>query len=174
MRVTDTLPEAIETARLRLRAPRNDDLGPLVEKANDWAVLEPTATLPYPYLEEHGRGFIERASRNPDQRPYVMAERKTDTLMGVIGLYLHADRPVELGYWLGRDHWGQGLVAEAAAALLDAAAAAGLSPVRARVLAHNAGSIRVLEKCGFAVVEHTQSLVERHRGKPLLILEWSR
>jgi [ribosomal protein S5]-alanine N-acetyltransferase len=40
------------------------------------------------------------------------------------------------------------------------------------VLAHNAGSIRVLEKTGFVTIEETTSVVERHRGKPLLVMEW--
>jgi RimJ/RimL family protein N-acetyltransferase len=45
--------------------------------------------------------------------------------------------------------------------------------VKARVLANNPASVRVLEKSGFTVIEHTQSVVERHRGKPLLVLSWS-
>jgi len=174
MPMRDALPETIDTARLRLRTARLSDLDDLVAQANDWAVLEPTASLPFPYLESHGRGFIERASHRPDTRPYVIAGRRDDRLLGVVGLYLHADRPAEIGYWLGRTHWGQGLAPEAVGALLGAAGAIGLSPIRARVLAQNAGSIRVLEKCGFAVIEHTHSVVERHRGKPLLILEWPR
>ena len=35
-----------------------------------------------------------------------------------------------------------------------------------------AGSIRVLEKTGFSVIEQTTSVVERHRGKPLWVMEW--
>jgi RimJ/RimL family protein N-acetyltransferase len=42
------------------------------------------------------------------------------------------------------------------------------------VLAANPASQRVLEKTGFVVIERTESVVERHRGKPLLILEWRR
>jgi ribosomal-protein-alanine N-acetyltransferase len=172
MRMRDTLPEAVGTERLVLRAPRLSDLDDLVREANNWKVLEPTASLPFPYLAEHGRGFIERVARKEAQRPYVIAGRHDDRLKGVIGLYFFNERPTELGYWLGEGHWGQGFASEAVGALVQAAAAAGIAPLRARVLLHNRGSIRVLEKCGFAVIERTQSVVERHRGKSLLVMEW--
>ncbi len=54
-----------------------------------------------------------------------------------------------VGYWLGREHWGKGLATRALSEFLE------LDPIRplhASVAAHNAGSIRVLEKCGFGVV----------------------
>jgi RimJ/RimL family protein N-acetyltransferase len=172
MTMRNALPEEIVTERLVLRAPRSSDLDDLVAEANNWAVLQPTATLPFPYLAEHGKGFIERVTHKPDKRSYVMAGRDDDRLKGVIGLYFHDDRPTELGYWLGERHWGKGLAPEAVAGLLAAAGAIGLRPIRARVLATNPGSIRVLEKTGFYTIEETLSVVERHLGKPLLIMEW--
>ncbi|WP_338721277.1 GNAT family N-acetyltransferase [Devosia sp. XK-2] len=172
MRLRDELPQSIETERLVLRAPHASDLDDLVAEANNWNVLEPTASLPFPYLQEHGRGFIERFSIKPDKRSYVIAGRDDDRLKGVIGLYFYADKPTELGYWLGERHWGRGFAPEAVSALMAAASAIGLSPVRARVLAANSGSVRVLEKTGFATIEETHSVVERHRGKPLYVMEW--
>lgn len=174
MHLRESFPETIETERLVLRPPRAADLDDLVAQANNWKVLEPTASLPFPYLEEHGRGFIARFAHKPDKRAYVIAGRETDRLMGVIGLYFHDEKPTELGYWLGESHWGQGFAPEAVKALLDAASGIGLNPIRARVLAANRGSVRVLEKSGFGIVEETQSVVERHRGKPLLVMEWRR
>ncbi|MBJ3786416.1 GNAT family N-acetyltransferase [Devosia sediminis] len=165
------LPETIDTQRLVLRAPRVSDIDDLVAEANNWKVLEPTASLPFPYEEGHGRAFVAKTART-SHHPYVIADRQTDRLKGVIGLYFFDDRPTGLGYWLGESHWGQGFAPEAVDGLLAAARSIGLAPIRARVLAHNPGSIRVLEKTGFAVIEETTSVVERHRGKPLLVLEW--
>ena len=54
-----------------------------------------------------------------------------------------------VAYWLGREHWGQGLATRALSEFLE------LEPVRplhAWVAVHNAGSMRVLEKCGFRTV----------------------
>jgi RimJ/RimL family protein N-acetyltransferase len=54
-----------------------------------------------------------------------------------------------VGYWIGKRFWGKGVATMALAAFLEHFPA---RPLHARVAAHNAGSIRVLEKCGFARV----------------------
>ena len=169
----DALPATIATARLTLRAPLIEDLTDLVALADNPKVTMMTAGLPIPYRQEHGRGFIERFSVKPGNRSYAMADH-AGQFIGVIGLYFHDDKPTELGYWLGEPFWGQGYAPEAVAALLHAVRASGtMQQINARVLAENPASVRVLEKCGFTVVEHTQSIVERHNGKPLLIMSWS-
>ncbi|MBO9524412.1 MAG: GNAT family N-acetyltransferase [Nocardioidaceae bacterium] len=51
-----------------------------------------------------------------------------------------------LGYWVGREYWGRGIATRALGLLVEEVA---VRPLYAHVAAHNAGSIRVLEKCGF-------------------------
>ncbi|HYD51685.1 MAG TPA: GNAT family N-acetyltransferase [Gemmatimonadaceae bacterium] len=51
-----------------------------------------------------------------------------------------------VGYWLGKDYWGRGVATRALAALLELVTE---RPLHAQVAAHNVGSMRVLEKCGF-------------------------
>jgi RimJ/RimL family protein N-acetyltransferase len=51
-----------------------------------------------------------------------------------------------LGYWVGREWWGRGVATAALALFVDELA---VRPLHAHVAAHNVGSIRVLEKCGF-------------------------
>ena len=58
-----------------------------------------------------------------------------------------------VGYWIGREHWGRGVATRALAAFLRLVAE---RPLHAHVASHNAGSIRVLEKCGF-VLEDVES-----------------
>jgi len=53
-----------------------------------------------------------------------------------------------VGYWVGREFWGQGLATKALAELVQELD----RPLYAEVAATNIGSIRVLEKCGFEVV----------------------
>lgn len=55
----------------------------------------------------------------------------------------------EVGYWIGRDHWGKGIATRALDALLDEDTT---RPIYARVASDNFGSVRVLEKCGFEVL----------------------
>ncbi|CAA9478188.1 MAG: hypothetical protein AVDCRST_MAG12-1335 [uncultured Rubrobacteraceae bacterium] len=56
----------------------------------------------------------------------------------------------EIGYWIGREHWGKGVATEALSQFLARAEAR--RPLRAKVARHNAGSVRVLERCGFVIV----------------------
>jgi RimJ/RimL family protein N-acetyltransferase len=55
-----------------------------------------------------------------------------------------------VGYWIAREHWGRGIATEALTQFLEQVAS---QPLHAHVARHNAGSIRVLEKCGFALLE---------------------
>ncbi|MFD4033179.1 GNAT family N-acetyltransferase [Streptomyces sp. NPDC058637] len=68
-------------------------------------------------------------------------------VVGSVGVYgSPAER--EVTYWVDRAHWGKGLATAALRALLDAVPE---RPLHARAAADNAGSARVLEKCGFTV-----------------------
>ena len=51
-----------------------------------------------------------------------------------------------IAYWVGREYWGRGIATAALAEFLGHERA---RPLHAFVVAHNVGSIRVLEKCGF-------------------------
>jgi|CXWL01.1.fsa_nt_gi RimJ/RimL family protein N-acetyltransferase len=53
-----------------------------------------------------------------------------------------------LGYWLGKEYWGQGIASVAVARFLIYEKT---RPLYARVATHNFGSIRVLEKNGFTI-----------------------
>lgn len=172
MALKHDLPDIIRTERLTLRAPAITDLADLVALANNWQVAEPTAVMPFPYAEADGRAFLATIGDSSAPRAYAIANGD-NRLMGVVSLKFAEGKAPELGYWLGQPHWGKGYVPEAAAGLLQAAAAAGLTDINARVLESNTASIRVLEKAGFKIIEHTKSVVERHRGQPLLIMAWS-
>jgi RimJ/RimL family protein N-acetyltransferase len=52
----------------------------------------------------------------------------------------------EIGYWIGKHHWGKGIATAAVALFLELESE---RPLYAGVAEHNFGSIRVLEKCGF-------------------------
>ncbi|MEU9355282.1 GNAT family N-acetyltransferase [Streptomyces griseoloalbus] len=58
----------------------------------------------------------------------------------------------EVTYWVDRAHWGKGI---ATAALRGLLAEVTERPLYARVAADNAGSLRVLRRCGFEVSART-------------------
>ena len=63
----------------------------------------------------------------------------------------------EVGYWIGREHWGKGVATLALAAFLAHDRA---RPLYGRVALHNPASIRVLEKCGFTIVGPDEEQLE--------------
>jgi RimJ/RimL family protein N-acetyltransferase len=71
-----------------------------------------------------------------------------DEVVGDIVSWLDAGGR-EVGYWIGREHWGKGFATAALRLLLEEIED---RPITAHVAVHNIGSQRVLEKCGFVRV----------------------
>ena len=101
------------------------------------------SSITHPNPEGATRAFLERVvdPANPD---VTWSIRQEDTLLGVITLRGNG----ELGYWLGPDHWGKGIMTEAGKAVVDHAFARGETRVHAQRFADNEASGRVLEKLG--------------------------
>ena len=72
-----------------------------------------------------------------------------------------------IGYWIGREHWGQGIASQALSQFLNQIAE---RPLAAHVAKHNAASIRVLQKCGFSISgEETYLDPDGTRGDELIL-----
>lgn len=69
-------------------------------------------------------------------------------VVGNIAQFEMFDQP-QIGYWIGKPYWGQGIATEAVALFLERIT---LRPLYAQVAKDNLGSIRVLEKCGFTII----------------------
>jgi RimJ/RimL family protein N-acetyltransferase len=75
---------------------------------------------------------------------------------GYVFTFIHNGVRV-VGYWLGRDHWGQGIATQALADFLTIVTE---RPLGATVAPANRASVRVLEKNGFRLLrEEPASLV---------------
>ncbi len=71
-------------------------------------------------------------------------------VVGNIGAWTDAGTGERLvGYWIGREYWGQGIASAAVGSFLGVEVT---RPLNARVAKHNPASVRVLEKNGFIVV----------------------
>jgi RimJ/RimL family protein N-acetyltransferase len=129
---------------VRLREVRASDLPFFFEFQRD---PEATAMAALPArdretFDEHWTRILEE--RAVSVRTIVVADE-------VVGNVVSFDRlgEREVGYWIGREHWGKGIATMALAEFLRHERT---RPLLARVAVHNGASIRVLEKCGFAVV----------------------
>ena len=167
-----TTPTVIETARLRLRAYRDDEHADLVDMAGNWEVARWLSHLPHPYSDEAGRAWIahvrqEHATGRP--RSFAIALKDTDRLIGGGGIDGDTGdgRPADaLGYWLGQPHWGQGYGREAVAAVVTYGfRALGLETLQAHTDPENIASQRVLLACGLKRAgEITLVRPTRHSG----------
>lgn len=140
----------LEAQRLILRPLATDDAASIAELIGDWEVVRWLSAPPYPYALADAEFFIEAdlASRatSPDRR-WAMTLR--GQFAGVIGIELRKDGP-NLGYWLGRAHWGQRFMTEAASAV---ARHFFTDPANMRLVsgyfAGNAASWSIQERLGF-------------------------
>lgn len=136
-----------------LRAWRQEDLQALLRHADDPQVPRGLSDrFPHPYTRADGEAFL--AGRVVDFGHPVFAIEIGGEACGGIAVRPHAGEKAhsaELGYWLGRRHWGRGHMTRVVAAYLDwVVPVLGLVRVEANVLDTNPASARVLEKSGFA------------------------
>lgn len=139
----------IRTERLLLRPHRLEDVDDIFEFARDpeWGRY---LTTPMPYLREHAEEFVEdRIRTSRDLWPVWAMVREGKVVVG-IGIEIDVDHATgALGYSIAKEHWGRGLTAEAARAVVGwAFRQRGLAKVYAYADARNAPSLRVMEKLG--------------------------
>ena len=140
----------IETARLMLRPLREADLDDLVAEVNDFDMARMTARIPHPYSEKDARAYlaVQNASRQTGHAVGLTIEHR-GRLIGGVSIFAMPYR-AELGYWLGRAHWGNGFATEAAQTMLaHGFDVLNLRLVHCRVACDNPASGRVQRKLGF-------------------------
>ncbi|WP_139417434.1 GNAT family N-acetyltransferase [Agromyces laixinhei] len=130
-----------------LRATRAGDLDALFTFGQQAEAVQMAAfTAPDPsdraMFDAHWRRLLD------DPRTASRTIRADGTVVGSVGRWFEDDT-AEITYWIDRAHWGEGIATRAMRLFLDTLPD---RPVRARVAADNAGSIRVLEKLGFRQV----------------------
>jgi len=73
----------------------------------------------------------------------------------------------EVGFWLGREHWGKGL---ATRALNEFLAVIQRRPLFAGAAKDNLASVRVLEKCGFTFFAHAKDFSNSRNAEVELVI----
>jgi RimJ/RimL family protein N-acetyltransferase len=139
----------IETGRLVLGKPGRRDKQALVSGIGDWEVAKWLSRVPHPYTEEDADDWLRQVGQE-DLSFNIFLDSK---LVGGVGLTQDSDGRHELGYWLGRRHWGKGFATEASQGLIDYALSNHkLENIKASYMQGNEGSEKVLRKLGFNVI----------------------
>ena len=161
------------TERLWLRPMAEGDASLLREL---WAERDPR-TPPRRRIDAEGRPTVEdltvqiRTRRHVEPFGLLAVERRVEgDVIGCCGLVdngrVEAGEP-ELAFELLRRVWGRGYATEAASAVVDRAAAAGVARLWATVWEWNTASLRVLAKLGF--VDTGRREVDPERGATLYL-----
>lgn len=150
-----------ETTRLILRPWREDDAEELYKHASDTDV-GPAAGWPAHTSVENSRDIIRDILSAPET--YAICLKENGKPIGSIGFHRKdlavADDEYELGYWIGKQYWGQGLIPEASREMLKYAfEALGMKQIWCGYYDGNIKSKRVQEKLGF-VHHHTTEGIE--------------
>ncbi len=156
--------EMIETERLILRPWQENDAEALFKYARD-PDIGPIAGWPPHTSVENSCEIIRTVFAAPET--YAVVLKQTGEPIGCCGIMfadsLHSadmkDGEAEIGYWIGKPYWGQGLIPEAVKALLTRCFnELKLDAVWCGYYDGNTKSKRVCEKCGFKY-HHTNSEV---------------
>ncbi|QQR39252.1 GNAT family N-acetyltransferase [Devosia rhizoryzae] len=130
----------IETSRLVLRAPRPDDAPCIALGMGEFEVARWLAPVPWPYTLAMAIDWVRMAPENG----LFVVDLPGRGLIGCVVL------GAELGFWIGRPHWGRGYATEAASAVLDWYFRTSDEPEISSIAHHaNKSSLRVKAKLGF-------------------------
>ncbi len=128
------------------------DLDNLVKHANNPKIANMlTDKFPYPYTKEHGKMFIEFATKNAPTNIFAIDIK--GEVCGGIGIHPQEDvlrKNAELGYWVAEPFWGNGIISRAIPQMVEYGFKNfDISRIFARPYGTNAASQHVLEKAGF-------------------------
>lgn len=144
----------LDLDRLVLRPFSYSDAKRVQLLAGDEAIASGAINIPHPYLDGLAESWIN--SHNSEFKKgnsliLAMTKKDSGTLIGSIGLYINSKhKHAELGYWIGRDYWGNGYCSEAVAGIINYAfEKLLLNKIFAYFLTRNLASGKVLIKNGF-------------------------
>ncbi len=153
----------LETERLILRPWEESDAQSLYEYAKDPDIGPIAGWLPHKSINESS-DVIKNVFCGKEC--YAVCLKSDNIAVGCIELKLNGhndmserDDECELGYWLGKPFWGQGLIPEAAMEMLRRGFEdLGMTTVWCGYYDGNLKSKRVQEKCGFTYRHTTENL----------------
>ncbi len=150
----------LETKRLILRPWCEDDAEELFKYASDPDIGPPAGWLPHTSVENSREIIRTVLSANEN---YAVCLKENDSPIGSIGLHradlAERDDEYELGYWIGKPFWGQGIIPEASREMLrHAFEDLGMNRIWCGFYDGNVKSRRVQEKLGFVYHHTTEGL----------------
>lgn len=137
-----------------LRKWKLSDAQSIAQIANNKKIADNLRNLfPYPYTIEDAKGYIDICLNTDESKNLFYAIDVEGKAVGSIGVFVKDDvycKSAEIGYWLGEDYWGKGIMSEAIRRSCEEAFKIfDIVRIFAEPYAYNIGSRKALEKAGF-------------------------
>eukprot|EP00298_Acanthocystis_sp_HF-20_P001096 c11491_g1_i1.p1 GENE.c11491_g1_i1~~c11491_g1_i1.p1 ORF type:complete len:188 (+),score=60.28 c11491_g1_i1:33-596(+) len=152
-----------------LRPWETRDIPHLSKVANNFKVSQYLRDrFPYPYTEKDAQDRVEKSFTEDKTKSFSFAivDIETNTPIGGVGAERNIDvhyRNMEIGYWLGEEFWGKGIMTEALSLFIDYTFENYKDVLRleAYVVTENIASVKTLHKLGFVTEgTHRQAVVK--------------
>jgi len=122
--------------------------------AGDISIASGAINIPHPYLDGIAESWISthhKEYKKGNSLILAITLKESGLLIGSVGLYVNkTHHHAELGYWIGKDYWGNGYCSEAVSGIIYYAfSQMNLNKIFANFLTRNSASRSVLIKNGF-------------------------
>jgi len=167
----------LKTARLLLRPYGEADAPHIVTLLDDAVMADFLMVTPLPFVAFDAGRMVKGAWRRMTTGrgfDLMVVARASNVPVGGVGVGLHdGGSRAELGFWVGRRHWGRGYATEAASRLIAfARASLRVRTVTATAAEGNTASRRVLAKLGFAEVgSGERKVASTGEMRPVILFE---
>lgn len=141
----------LRSPRLVLRPFEAADAPRVQRLLNDEDVAKQTLTIPHPYPDGAAAEWIAKHDAwRAAGKQVIWAITREGAVVGAMGLHMvAAHHRAEVGYWVAREAWGQGIATEALRMVIaHGFDVMGLHRIEAHHYPENPASGRVMEKAG--------------------------
>jgi len=136
-----------------LRKMKKEDTVSFAKHANNPKVYENLRDrFPHPYSEANAEKFYQFVLDSPEPQTNFIVDVDGEAI-GTVHIFLKEDvyrKSAELGYWIGEEFWGRGIMSQAIKMVVEYAFKTfDVNRVYATPFSTSLGSMKVLEKAGF-------------------------
>jgi [ribosomal protein S5]-alanine N-acetyltransferase len=164
---------------------RSSDAASLIQHLNQSReIYNFTCRIPYPYTEQDAQWFLHHVQEEAMKHghPINFAIRASTShqneLIGAVGFVVFdtTTKSAEVGYWLAKPYWGQGIMTCVVKAICAYASTSwNMQQIQGQVYDTNEASARVLEKNGFVFQELLPKYVDKDGVlRDVKVYEWKK
>jgi len=149
-----------------LRPFKKTDYKVLAKKINHRDIYRNTLHIPYPYKESDAVTWLKKIVnqyKKKSQTNFHLAIEVDNEVSGCVSLMqIEPGHKAELGYWLAKQNWRQGIMSQAVAQMVRVGFKKfKLKKIYAYIMTKNVASLKVLRKNGF----YKEGLLVQHVKK---------